>query len=163
MTRIGITGHSNVTAKTASLVDGHLRKILSEYTSGCDGVVLTGVTCLGRGPDQIFAQIVLDLGGKIEAVIPASDYDNIPDPISSDRYQNFLRQAVSVFEMPFTTSGPEAYFAASKELIRRSDILLAVWDGGPPDGRGGTTDAVGFAQECGRRLVVIWPEGAERE
>lgn len=31
-----------------------------------------GVTCLARGADQIFARVVLDLGGTVEVVLPAA-------------------------------------------------------------------------------------------
>ena len=162
MTVVGVTGHSTITASTASLVRAGMREILSRYAGNGNGT-LTGITCLGRGPDQIFAELVLELGGRIEAVVPAADYDHIPDPVSSARYQDLLQRADAVHIMPFTTSGPEAYFAASRDLIRRSDTVIAIWDGGPPDGRGGTADAVGFARSCGRETVVLWPLGAERE
>ena len=161
MTVVGVTGHSTITPPTATLVQARMRDILSPHV-GNGNEILTGISCLGRGPDQIFAQVVLELGGRIEAVIPASDYDKIPDPVSSARYQDLLRRADVVHKMPFATTGPEAYFAASKDLVRRSDTLIAVWDGGPPDGRGGTADAVDFARQCGREVVVVWPVGAER-
>jgi hypothetical protein len=159
MTVVGVTGHSTVTEATAVLVRACMQEILSGHAGDGD---LTGISCLGRGPDQIFAQLVLDLGGRLEAVIPASDYDQIPDPVSSARYQGLLGRADSVHRMPFATSGPDAYLAASKDLIRRSDFVIAVWDGEPPDGRGGTADAVEFARCCGRHVVVVWPAGAER-
>ena len=161
MTVVGITGHSNITPSTAALVRAGMRHILSRHVdNGGDGLV--GISCLGRGPDQMFAQLVLDLGGRIEAVIPASDYDQIPDPVSRSRYQGLLDRADAVHRMPYTESGPQAYFAASRDLIQRSDRLIAVWDGEPPDGNGGTADAVEFARRIGRPIVVVWPVEAER-
>jgi hypothetical protein len=132
---------------------------LSCYVGNAD---LVGITCLAKGPDQLFAEIVLDLGGKIESIIPASDYDQIPDPASRARYAALIRRSTAVHKMPFATSGPAAYMAANKDLIRRSELIVAVWDGGPPDGRGGTADAVDYATRCQREVVVIWPAGAER-
>jgi hypothetical protein len=161
MTRVGITGHSNITGETAELVRVEMSNVISQYAK-LDDAGLIGITCLGRGADQVFAEVVLSLKGQLEVVVPSKDYDQIPDPKSSARYQRLLRQAVSVREMPFETAGPEAYFAATKELIQASEIILAVWDGGPPDGRGGTADAVNFARQAGREIVVIWPTGAAR-
>jgi hypothetical protein len=140
------------------LIQDGLREALAPFRS-CD---LTGVTCLAKGADQIFAQLVLDLGGRLEVIIPAADYDRIPDPVESARFQALLEAAAAVHRMPFDAVGPAAYFAASQELIRRSDVLLAVWDGGPPDGRGGTADAIEFARRSGRQPVVVWPIGAAR-
>lgn len=161
MTRIGITGHSTITAETARMIRVEISKFASRYVRA-DGVGLTGITCLGRGADQVFADVILELKGELEVVVPAKDYGQIPDAESSARYHNFLRRAVSVRELPFESAGPQSYFAASKELIQASDVVLAVWDGGPPDGRGGTADAVAFARQSGREIVVIWPAGSAR-
>jgi hypothetical protein len=145
MTVVGVTGHSNITTGTAELVRVGLQEILLRHAGNGDGI-LTGISCLARGPDQIFARLVLELGGRVEAVIPASDYDQIPDLAAGARYHELLRAADVVHSMPFTVSGPEA-----------------VWDGGLPDGRGGTADAVEFARSIGREIEVIWPMGAARE
>ncbi len=159
MITVGITGHSSLAPPAIPLITSALREVLAEYV--CDDVV--GVTCLAKGADQIFAQLVLDLGGRIEVIIPAADYDRIPDPAERARFHALLQAATSVHRMPFTAVGPAAYLAASREAIRRSDVLLAVWDGGPPDGRGGTADAVDHARRNGREPVVVWPPGAARE
>ena len=131
--------------------------------NGSPWEVLIGVTCLARGADQIFAQAVLDLGGTIEVVIPAADYaDRIPDHESRARFDRFMAQAQAVHEMPYEKSGSEAYLAASKMLIRRGDIVMAVWDGTPADGKGGTADAVKHAKDHNREVLVVWPAGATR-
>jgi hypothetical protein len=39
---------------------------LSEYSDE----PLTGIRCLARGADQVFARVVLDLGGTLETVLP---------------------------------------------------------------------------------------------
>jgi hypothetical protein len=50
------------------LVDEALRGLLA----GAERTIV-GVTCLARGADQVFARVVLELGGEIEFVLPASD------------------------------------------------------------------------------------------
>ena len=67
--RIGITGHSNLTPSTVVLVADALRGLLADAEQP-----VVGVTCLARGADQVFARVVLELGGEIEVVPPASDY-----------------------------------------------------------------------------------------
>jgi hypothetical protein len=64
--------------------------------------------------------------------------------------------------MPHKTSGPAAYLCASQYLIDRCDLLLAVWDGSPATATGGTAEAVKYARERGRPLVLVWPHGAQR-
>jgi hypothetical protein len=68
--RIGITGHSNLSPAAVPLVVGGIRAALAGYPAH----ELVGVTCLARGADQVFARIVLDIGGSVEVVLPASDY-----------------------------------------------------------------------------------------
>jgi hypothetical protein len=40
---------------------------------------------------------------------------------------------------------------------------LAIWDGRPARGYGGTADVVAEAQREGLPVVVLWPEGAQRD
>jgi hypothetical protein len=63
------------------------------------------VTCLARGADQIFADIVLELGGAIEVVLPAADYRQ--RKVKSDNVSEFDRliaRAARVHTMPFPES-----------------------------------------------------------
>lgn len=156
MVVIGVTGHSNLTNRSAELVRCEFLDLLRPHADD-----LTGVSCIGRGPDQIFADTVLELGGTLNVVIPASDYiTGIPDPVSQQRCKAYLDKAASVVNMPYETSGSLAYLAASRHLVDNCDLLLAVWDGVP--GTSGTADAIAYARERGRSIAVVWPDGAER-
>jgi hypothetical protein len=42
------------------------------------------------------------------------------------------------------------------------DQLIAVWDGGPARGLGGTAEIVQLARRHGLTVHVLWPEGARR-
>ncbi len=61
--------------------------------------------------------------------------------------------------MDFEKSGPAAYFAASRYLVDHCDVLIAVWDGSTSSG---TADAVAYARDRDRQIIVVWPDGAER-
>jgi hypothetical protein len=156
--RIGITGHTNLTQATENVVSAALRHVLHQTCrSG-----LVGVTCLARGADQLFAQAVLDLGGRLEVVLPAPDYWTKIQPANLARYDALLTAAESVHVMPFETSRRESYLAASEYLLSHVDELVAVWDGGPSGGLGGTADVVSAARQRGLPVRVIWPQGAAR-
>jgi hypothetical protein len=158
MAIVGVTGHTNLTDRSHELVQHELFDVLSPRSAD-----LVGMTCLARGADQLFADVVLELGGALEVVIPASDYfTGISDPVSRERCKAYLDAAASTVTMPYETSGPSAYLSASQYLIDRCGLLVAVWDGAPAAGRGGTADAVEYARERGRSVVVVWPEGAQR-
>ncbi|MDQ2707688.1 MAG: hypothetical protein M3Z25_08665 [Actinomycetota bacterium] len=155
MAVVGVTGHSNLTDRSAEVVHREIVNVLRPRANG-----LVGMTCLARGADQVFADAVLDLGGALEVIIPAKDYfSNIADPISRRRCDAYLNAATSTVTLDFDTSGGPAYLAASRYLVDHCDLLLAVWDGSSASG---TADAVDYARKRGRSTVVVWPRGAQR-
>ena len=157
--RIGITGHTNLSAATVPLVADGIRAALA----GCPTAELVGVSCLARGADQVFARIVLDLGGRLDVVLPAADYRQ--RQVAADNTAEFdelLGRATSVHTMPFPVSGEQAYMAAGEHVLAGVDALVAVWDGGPSGGYGGTADVVAAARQRGLAVTVVWPERAAR-
>ena len=68
MTVVGVTGHSNLTPDALDPVRRALRDHLRPLRTG-----LVGVSCIARGADQVFADVVLELGGALEVVLPAAD------------------------------------------------------------------------------------------
>ena len=162
MPRIGITGHSNLSAATVALVAAGIRVALAPYAED-----LTGVTCLARGADQVFARVVLELGGTVEVVLPARDYrDRIATAANGAQhaaeFDELLTRANLVHTMPFARSGRDAYMAASEHMRATVGTLIAVWDGKPATGYGGTADVVDAARQAGIAITVVWPHGAER-
>ncbi len=154
--RIGVTGHSNLTADTMRLVAAEIRAALGKTST-------TGVTCLARGADQVFARVVLELGGVLEVVLPARDY-RMRKVLAGNasEFDELLGQAAAVHTMPFEESSPDAYMAASEYVLDHVDLVLAVWDG-EPGAYGGTGDVVDAARRRGLTVTVIWPEGATRD
>ncbi|MDQ7904763.1 hypothetical protein RB614_09550 [Phytohabitans sp. ZYX-F-186] len=124
------------------------------------GSTFHGITCLCDGADQIFARAVVESDGALQVVLPADDYrESIVD---RDDFDHFLSKAIQVARMPFQYSNRQAFRAASEELLRRSDVLFAVWDGQPSHHLGDTADVVRVARGLGVPVVVVWPEGARR-
>ncbi|MGW4209003.1 hypothetical protein ACWEIJ_13535 [Lentzea sp. NPDC004789] len=156
MTRLGITGHRGLSAELEAEVD---RMIRAAVERGGD---LVGVSCLADGADAVFAQAVLDVGGSLVAVLPAVEYrQSLPEDYRPV-YDRLLARAGKVVQLPFVTPHPSAYLEAGMRLVEESDSLLAVWDGLPGRGPGGTADVVAYARSRGVPVTVLWPEGAVR-
>jgi hypothetical protein len=125
---------------------------------------LVGVTCLARGADQVFARAVLDIDGVLSVIIPAKDYrERKVKPDNAAEFDELISKADSVDVLPFPESNREAYMAASEKVLDCIDKLVAVWDGQPSGGHGGTADVVDAARQRGIPVVVIWPQGVHRE
>ncbi|MFD6951760.1 hypothetical protein A6A08_16555 [Nocardiopsis sp. TSRI0078] len=160
MTRIGITGHSNLSADSVALV----RKALDEALAPYSGDGLVGVSCLARGADQLFAEAVLDAGGRVEVVLPSADYREAKvKPADLDRFDGLLVRSSLVRYMPHRRADRSAYEDANNAVLDGVDRMFAVWDGRPSGGRGGTGDAVEAARDRGVPVDVVWPEGARRD
>ncbi|MBV2363386.1 hypothetical protein ACFPZ0_15705 [Streptomonospora nanhaiensis] len=157
MRRVAITGHRELPAEVERAVAGALRDRLRHI----EGPV-TGLSCLADGADTLFARAVLEHGGALEAVVPAERYrDGLPAGHRAV-YDELLAAAVLVHHLPHVESTPQAHLEAGRYLVEHCDELMAVWDGRPPRGPGGTADIVDYARRQHRAVTVVWPEGARR-
>jgi hypothetical protein len=159
-TRVGITGHSDLAAGSGPGVRAALNRALGGY--GWAGG-LVGVSCLAPGADQLFARVVLDLGGRLEVILPAPDYRATQiDPTQAAEFDQLLAAAGSVRVMGFSASCRPAYMAASAAMLASVELLIAVWDGHPATRLGSTGDVVITARELGLPVTVLWPPTARR-
>jgi hypothetical protein len=157
MTVVGVTGHQGLDSETRELVAAELRSVLEDTRP------LRGIGSLAEGADQIFAEVVLSVGGTISAVIPAAGYEGTFEGADTlGAYRRLLAHCEEVIELPFHDPGEEAFWAAGQEVVRRAELVVAVWDGEPAAGLGGTADVVAFAESIGRPVRRVWPLGARR-
>jgi hypothetical protein len=157
--RFGITGHMNLTTGSTALVYQALREALAPYAG--DG--LTGISCIAKGADSIFAQVVLDLGGDLEVVLPTFNYRETKVKLDhAVQFDELICQATTVRIMPFHIASQAAYQAANEVLVSSCELLFAVWDGQAGAGQGGTASVVEYARSRGVPVKVVWPEGVAR-
>jgi hypothetical protein len=148
MTWIGITGHQSLSCEGAWYwVEQSLRDELAKLEPP-----FTAVTSLAIGADQLLARLVLEKGGAIYAVLPFADIER--SFISKDipRYRELLAKAeVEVLEG--TGTDQDKYLAAGHRVVDLSTVVIAIWDGLPAKGKGGTADVVAYALR--QRVAVI--------
>jgi hypothetical protein len=156
--RVGITGHRGLNTP----VEAQVRALLTEYVTAHDPADLVGVSCTADGPDSWFAETVLGHGGRLEAVVPAAEYrQGLPDwhhPV----YDRLVCRAADIHHTGMAESTFKAHQAGSEILVGLVDELVAVWDGKPARGYGGTADVVADTERTGIPVRVLWPEGASR-
>jgi hypothetical protein len=153
--RLGITGHRGLSAD----VERQVRALLHTELAAYDGADLCGVSCLADGPDAWFAETVLARGGRLEVVVPAEEYRNGLPASHHATYDALLARAAEVHGTGMRASTEQAHMRGSEILVGLSDRLLAVWDGQPARGYGGTADVVAHARRTGVPVEIVWPEG----
>lgn len=139
------------------MLDAYLRDLLGGQDS------FAGVSSLAVGADQRFATVVLQLGGVLRVVVPSRNYDStFETPCERDQFERLLDQASHVEYLDNEAPSEDAFLEAGHRVVELCDVLIAVWDGLPAQGMGGTADVVAYARSLGRPVTVIWPAGTKR-
>jgi hypothetical protein len=157
---VGVTGHQELEDDSAwAWVRIQMIGVLKDLPGP-----LIGVTSLAIGADQLFAEIVVQLGGQIIAVIPFEGYERTFERGGDLRNYKGLRSiAVKVETVDPTPTNEQAYLLAGKKVVDHSELLVSVWDGETAHGLGGTGDIVEYAIKKGKRLIIVNPVTREVE
>ena len=153
--RIGITGHRNFAGQSdKEWVRSQIATVLAKYDKWT-----IAVTSLAIGADQIFAQAALDRGMPLMAILPFADIRRTFDAGDVAEYDRLLASSKYREIIPPQDSDEDAYVAAGYRVVELCDILVAVWDGLPPKGKGGTGEIVEYAKGL---KDVIWLDPLSR-
>jgi hypothetical protein len=117
------------------------------------------VSPVADGADQIAAEVALELGWDLQAILPfeRSAYRaSLASDAARDRFDRLLARADCLLELPGDPShGLDAYVMTGRATVAHCDVLIAVWDGLPPRGRGGTGEVVQLALTRGTAIVHV--------
>ncbi|MEK6701932.1 MAG: hypothetical protein AABZ53_06700 [Planctomycetota bacterium] len=150
--RIGVTGHQQLADDSGW---AWVREAMSDVVMRQRKPV-EAVSSLARGSDQTFADVVIRSGGTLYAVIPFAGYERTLDGPALDEYKRLLGSSHS--ETLHAGSDDEgAYLAAGRRVAELSSFMVAVWDGAPARGKGGTADIVAYARARGTPICWLNP------
>jgi hypothetical protein len=150
---IGITGHQRLDGPSAW---GWVKSAMTNAVDALEPPV-AAVSSLAIGADQLFVSLMLRRGSEIHAIIPFSGYERTFGPQDVDAYLQLLSKAASVEVLKTPGTDEDAYLAAGKRIVELADVMIAIWNGQPAKGKGGTADIVAYAIERGTRLIHINP------
>lgn len=149
MTKVGVTGHQRLDDSEAwSWVKTAIKAELDLIA--CPILALSS---LAIGADQLLACLVLNRGGALHAAIPFADYERTFAAEDVKKYRRILLKAESVKILDPQNSDEDAYLAAGMQIVDDADVMIAVWNGLPAKGKGGTADIVSYASA--KRVPVI--------
>jgi hypothetical protein len=124
------------------------------------------ISPLADGADQAAAEAALALGWELQAILPfdrAGYRASLNGDASRIAFDRLAEAATAVLELPGSGEGDAGdYIMAGRATVAHSDLVMAVWDGRPARGRGGTGDVAMQAVMTGTGLVHLDPaEGSE--
>ena len=171
---VGVTGHRAEVLPEGSVpvlrerVRNVLQQIelagrdLLEKEGDCFAAVppkLRFVSPIADGADQIAAEVALELGWELQAILPfeRSAYRaSLASDDARDGFDALLGRATCLLELPGDPiHGLEAYVMTGRATVAHCDVLIAIWDGLPPRGRGGTGEVVQLALMRGTAIIHV--------
>jgi hypothetical protein len=162
---VAIVGHRADRIEDPAKVKERLGEILAFVIAQLESPGgLRLVSALAEGADRIAASAALEAGISLEAVLPFPSSEYAEDFVEAGPREEFYAllarsDSVLVMDGP-ATARDKAYDAAGRALLDNCDLLLAVWDGQPGRGRGGTREVIAEAARRGLPIVTISPDGA---
>jgi hypothetical protein len=150
---IGFTGHRSLQNEPK------LRQVVLDFLRqqrAASPWIVYGVSSAAAGADQIFAESCLELEIPLRVLLPKpmEHFRNDFNPESWQRTERILEKAISVEVTGNRNEGKEQYYDCGIQTIAESQLLMAIWDGKPSRGAGGTQDIVSYAEEIG--YPVVW-------
>jgi hypothetical protein len=163
MVAVGVSGHRNLPdlEAIANTIDEVLCTIIAAYGDGS----LQVISPLAEGADRVVVWRAM-ANYSVRLVVPLplelSDYmDDFQSISSKAEFTTLLEQADQLLELPAKDTREACYLEAGKYVLDHSDVLIAVWDGAPANGVGGTADIVAEARR--RCMPLAWVQVAGRE
>ena len=144
---VGVTGHRDIPKFLWPVIKEHVSAQLLQIKSNFSSLPVEIVCGLAEGADTLVAEVALELGIPVRAVLPMpiSDYES---DFSEEGLLTFRKlintDGVVVEELPIpdpTNLNRDSQYLMLKDyLVRRSNVLMSLWDGVANQLPGGTSD-----------------------
>ena len=151
---IGVTGHRDLHPDDLVQLRGAVTQFVQLIKADFPDSELQFAIGMAEGADLLVAQTVLELGMRVNAILPMplADYAADFDGENFATLQALLKHpGVECDELAALPAGPASraaesrasmYVNLSETLTRRTTLLLALWDGRASPLPGGTADTI---------------------
>jgi hypothetical protein len=171
-----------VQALVRKAIDTEISSLLpAEFRKNPGGVRRAGTTptsfsvlsLLAEGADRVVVRAVLAYpDARLDAVLPLALEDYLED-FATDESRKEFKELLDRCSKPVLlrkrrvqdeSSDPgcqaelrlDAYEQAGRYVVDHCDVLIAVWDGEPSRGRGGTAEVVQYALKLHHPVIRVW-------
>lgn len=149
---IGITGHQDLSEYVLDWIKNSLLDFIAKNK------VVKGYSSLAVGADQLFVKCLLEMKIKYDVIIPCNNYETtFKNESDLSNFNSLLSSANKIAKLDFKEPSELAFYKAGVKIVELSDMIIAVWDGQPAKGLGGTADIVEISLEKGKRVFHINP------
>ena len=153
---ISVTGHRDIADGDTATLRQQLETVFQEVRGRFQHLPVRLVTGLAEGADTIATEVALKAGLSVTAVLPMP-LQSYSEDFTGDALKTFQalvkRDDIKVLELPVSDgrtasdlsppANRDAQYAMLRDyIIRRSNLLVAVWDGADNGLPGGTSDVV---------------------
>ena len=159
--RIAVSGHrpNRLPRELIGPLREQSKRVLTELAAALAPAPLSVCSALAEGADRIVASAGLACNLPLQVWLPFAREDYQRDFVSVTARQEFtalLEQAQQVKALCFDYQHHRnsGYVAVGEQLVHVADVLIAIWDGQPARGAGGTAEVVQGAIDKG--IPVIW-------
>lgn len=157
MVTVGVSGHRNLGNVDAisTAVDEILEKVHNTY----GGNSLRVISPLAEGADRLVAKRAIELYSA-QLVVPLPfemsvymlDFESTA---SKTEFLSLIELAHEVIQLPTEDSRGASFLAVGLYTLTQSEMLVAIWDGKPARGVGGTAQIVAEARKLGKPMAWI--------
>jgi hypothetical protein len=151
---VGFTGHRRVEneEKAAQVLGETIASLRREL-----GGDIIGRSSIASGADTLFAEACRSAKIPWIALLPFPEAEFKKDFTDGDwkRAKALLDQAERVEVSSETAERPAGYLDCGLATVDGADLVVAVWDGKPSRGAGGTAQIVEHARRVGKPLLII--------
>lgn len=157
---VGFTGHRRIENETK--IAQVLREVVASIQREMSGA-LVGRSSIASGADTLFAEAWLAAHLKWIALLPFPEAEFKKDFAEADwkRARALLDRAERIEISSETAQRPRSYLDCGLATVDGADLMVAVWDGKPPRGQGGTAQIVEHARVAQKPLILISADGLE--
>jgi hypothetical protein len=154
------------------------QKIESVRRAGTTAISFRVLSPLAEGADRIVARTVLNYpGARLYVVLPLTLEDYLEEFATEQSRKEFgdllgrCRKPVPLRTRRIREDRHDpgdqaelrrqAYRQAGQYVVDHCDVLIAVWDGQPSRGRGGTAETIQYALDQNRPIIRVWGDSFE--
>lgn len=155
---VGVTGHRDLVAEEIPELAKKVRNFFSNLAARFPDLEVELISALATGADTLVAEVALEMGIAVVAVLPFEQSDYERDLVNEEQLGQFraVMQQCSVVTLPGFANASKASIQADAEVRTRQyaqlgvfisnhcQILLALWDGKSSDEVGGTHGVVRY-------------------